>query len=225
MTMSVDNSVYGARAFRYRLSPEKVRARSFSRAPLGRRGVSEDEVSQFCGRLAEEIAVWSAENAALRTENDRLKTALRQWQSEQATKRADENWQSKKRTGTAEAAEAQPAGRPPSAIQAAAQVQREAEALLSRASGEADQAAERDRQPYEGVLREAQRRAEEESERVARAYRNRSGAQYAAEFEELERRLAWATAFLDTIETVEAQLRAARETLAYEVEHLAKLRR
>lgn len=224
MTTSVDNSVYGARAYRSRLSPEKIRARTFARAPLGRRGVSEDEVSRFCARLAEEIAVWSAENAALRTENDRLKTALRQWQSEQATKRADENWQSKRPSGSAGRAEPAPARPPLAPVQAATQVQREAEAILSRASGDGDQAGERDRRPYDAVLREAQRRADKEAEQVARAYRNRSGAQYAAEFEELERRLAWATAFLDTVETVEAQLRAARETLAYEVEHLAKLR-
>jgi hypothetical protein len=217
MTTSVDGAAYAARTYRSRLSPEKVRARTFSRAPLGRRGISEDEVSHFCGRLAEEIAAWAAENAALRTENDRLKTALRQWQSEQASKRADENWQSKK-PGAARVAAAQN-------VHAAAQVQREAEAILSRASSEGDQVADRDRRPYAAVLEEAQRRAEEEAERVARAYRTRAGAQYAAEFEELERRLAWAATFLDTIETVEAQLRAARETLAYQVEQLTNMRR
>jgi cell division septum initiation protein DivIVA len=226
MTTSVDNSVYGARAYRSRLSPEKIRARTFARAPLGRRGVSEDEVSRFCGRLAEEIAQWNAENAALRTENDRLKTALRQWQSEQATKRAGENWQSRKPSGSAGQAEPASARPPLATVQAATQVQREAEAILSRAAeSDGDQAVERDRRPYDAVLREAQRLADKEAEQVARAYRNRSGSQYAAEFEELERRLAWATAFLDTVETVEAQLRAARETLAYEVEHLSKLRR
>lgn len=216
MTTSVENAAYGTRTYRSRLSPEKVRARTFSRAPLGRRGVSEDDVSQFCGRLAEEIAAWMAENAALRTENDRLKTALRQWQSEQATKRADENWQSKKPQPTAAAVQAS---------RAAAQVQREAEAILARASQDEDVADVREKHPYEVVLQEAQRRADDEAERIARAYRTRAGTRYAAEFEELERRLAWATTFLDTIETVETQLRAARETLAYEVEHLAKLRR
>jgi cell division septum initiation protein DivIVA len=225
MTTPVDNSVHDARAYRSRLSPEKIRARTFSRAPLSRRGVSEDEVLQFCGRLAEEIAVWAAENAALRTENDRLKTALRQWQSEQANKRAGENWQSKKPAASTGRAEAQPARPPASTVHAVAQVQHEAEAILSRARSDSEQAAERERRPYDAVLREAQRRAEEEAEQVARAYRNRSGAQYAAEFEELERRLAWATAFLDTIETVEAQLRAARETLAEQMEHLASLKR
>jgi cell division septum initiation protein DivIVA len=216
MTTSVENAAYGARTYRSRLSPEKIRARTFSRAPLGRRGVSEDDVVQFCGRLAEEIAAWMAENAALRTENDRLKTALRQWQSEQATKRADENWQSKKPQPTPAAVQAS---------RAATQVQREAEAILARAATDVEQPETRDRHPYETVLQEAQRRADEEAERIARAYRNRAGTRYAAEFEELERRLAWATTFLETIEAVETQLRAARETLAYEVEHLAKLRR
>jgi cell division septum initiation protein DivIVA len=223
MTTSVESAVYSAQPQRSRLSPEKIRGRSFSRAPLGRRGISEDEVSQFCAEVAEEISRWETENATLRTENDRLKTALRQWQSEQASKRADENWQSRRPDGSGARGQAAPSRRAGSTVQAAAQVQREAEAILRRADG--DDATEGDRRPYDAVLREAQRRAEQEAERVARAYRGRAGAGYAAEFEELERRLAWATTFLDTIETVEAQLRAARETLAYQVEHLAKLRR
>jgi cell division septum initiation protein DivIVA len=222
MTTSVQSAVYRARPYGSRLSPEKVRGRGFSRAPLGRRGLSEDEVSQFCARVAEEISHWEAENANLRAENDRLKTALRQWQSEQASKRADENWQSRRPAGSGARGQAPPSRPAPSGVQTAGQVQREAEAILRRAGGDDD--ADRDREPYDAVLREAQRRAEQEAERVARAYRGRSGARYAAEFEELERRLAWATAFLDTIEGVEAQLRAARETLAYQVEHLAKLR-
>jgi cell division septum initiation protein DivIVA len=223
MTTSVERAVYSARTYRSRLSPDKVRGRSFSRAPLGRRGISEDEVNQFCGRMAEEISQWEAENAALRTENDRLKTALRQWQTEQATKRADENWQSRRSTGDGGRGEMS-SRRAASTVQAAAQVQREAEAILHRASGDAA-AADRDPRPYEAVLQEAQRRADKEAERVARAYRGRAGARYAAEFEELERRLAWATTFLSTIEAVEVQLRAARETLAFQVEHLGKLRR
>jgi cell division initiation protein len=223
MTTSVESAVYSARVYRSRLTPEKIRGRSFSRAPLGRRGISEDEVTQFCFQVADQISQWEAENAALRTENDRLKTALRQWQTEQATKRADENWHSRRPASSSGRSEAA-ARRAAANVQAAAQVQREAEAILRRAGG-ADQAAERDRGPYEAVLQEAQRRADTEAERVARAYRGRSGTRYAAEFEELERRLAWATTFLATIEAVEAQLRAARETLAFQVEHLAKLRR
>jgi cell division septum initiation protein DivIVA len=220
MTTSVERAVYSARPDRSRLSPEKVRGHSFTRAPLGRRGISEDEVSQFCGRVADEISQLAAENSALRTENDRLKTALRQWQTEQATKRADENWQSRRPSegGRGEAASRRAA----TTVQAAAQVQREAEAILRRASGDADQAT--DSGPYEAVLQEAQRRADKEAERVARSYRGRAGTRYAAEFEELERRLAWATTFLSTVEAVEAQLRAARESLAFQVEHLGKLR-
>jgi cell division septum initiation protein DivIVA len=223
MTRSVESAVYSAHTHQSRLSPEKIRGRSFTRAPLGRRGISEDEVSQFCVRVAEEISQWEMENATLRTENDRLKGALRQWQSEQASRRADENWQTRRPDTSGARGQAQPARRSASTVQAAAQVQREAEAILRRADGDDD--ADADRRPYDAVLREAQRRAEQEAERVARSYRGRAGARYAAEFEELERSLAWAATFLDTIETVEAQLRAARETLAYEVEHLAKLRR
>lgn len=223
MTRSVENTVYGARISPSRLSPEKIRAQTFSRVPLGRRGVSEEEVDQFCARLADEVAAWAAENAGLRSENDRLKTALRQWQSEQATKRAGVNWKSKKPGGRHCAAD-QPSRLPSETAQVAAQVQREAEAILRRAGNDGEQLGEPAVKPFDAVLREAQRLAEIESERVARSYRERAGSRYTAEFEELERRLAWAVTFLASVEEVEAQLRAARQTLAYQVEHLSKLR-
>lgn len=226
MTGSVENAVYGAPVRRSRMSPEKIRSHTFSRVPLGRRGVSEEEVDQFCGQLAEEVAVWAAENAALRTENDRLKTALRQWQSEQATRRAGVNWKSRKVNGPAGGDQsAGPVRLPSETAQLADQIQREAEAILSRAGRDSEQAEGPEIKPYDAVLREAQRLAELEAERVARTYRSRAGDQYTAEFEELERRLAWATAFLEAIEKVEAKLRAAKQTLAYHVEHFSKLRR
>lgn len=224
MTRSAENTAYGARTNPSRLSPEKVRAYTFSRVPLGRRGVSEEEVDQFRVRLAEEIAAWATENAGLRSENDRLKTALRQWQTEQATKRAGANWKIKKSDGRA-AGPSQPGRLPSETAQVAAQVQREAEAILKRVNNDGDQAVEPAVKPFDAVLREAQRLAEIESERVARSYRQRAALRYTAEFEELERRLAWATTFLASIEEVEAQLRAARQSLAFQVEHLSKLRK
>ncbi len=224
MTSSVENAVSGAHTGSSRLSPEKIRAYTFTRAALGRRGISEEDVDQFLGRMAEEVTAWAAENAALRTENDRLKSALRQWQSEQATKRAGVNWKSRKPNGPGAGGEQ--SGRLPSeTVHFADQVRREAEAILNRANAGADADQVEPVRPFEVVLREAQRLAELESERVARSYRESAGDQYTAEFEELGRRLAWATTFMTSLEEVETQLRAARETLAHQVEEMSRLGR
>ena len=133
MTTSVESAVYSVRPYGSRLPRRRSGAVRFSRAPLGRRGISEDEVSQFCVRVAEEVSRLEAENATLRTENDRLKTALRQWQSEQASKRAD-NWQSRRPDGPSAYGQAQTSRRAAPTTAAAAQVQREAEAILRRAA-------------------------------------------------------------------------------------------
>ena len=51
--------------------------------------------------------------------------------------------------------------------------------------------------------------------------RAREGENHSPELEDLERRLAWARTFLASLETVETQLRTAREALSYEFEKLA----
>jgi DivIVA domain-containing protein len=39
----------------HRLTPERVRRTQFSRTPIGRRGLSEDEVTDFLHRIADEL--------------------------------------------------------------------------------------------------------------------------------------------------------------------------
>jgi cell division initiation protein len=192
--------------------PDTIRAWAFSRIPLGRRGLNEREVEQFRDRMADEVDGWIDENAALRAENDRLKTALRQWQSEQASGRIGPRF----RGGTAGKGSA-------AQVSLLNVVLQEAEAVLAREHTYSKRMTDHARAQYEGVLREAERHAVEEAERAVHAYRNRSGGRYAAEFEELERRLAWVTSFVSTVQAVEDQLKAAREALTLEVQQLSAL--
>lgn len=55
------------------LTPQRVREASFSSVRLGRRGVDENEVREFCARVAEEIARMMAERVNLEEEVLRLR--------------------------------------------------------------------------------------------------------------------------------------------------------
>lgn len=61
------------------LSPGEVRAATFTRTPLGRRGFDEDEVVRYLDRLAGEIATRDDAIGRLMHENRKLRHALREW--------------------------------------------------------------------------------------------------------------------------------------------------
>jgi cell division initiation protein len=160
-------------------------------------------------RVADEMTALHQDLAELWAENDRLRNFYRE-RGEQMDGQAD-------RTGKA-APQRQPTVE---AVNLLSRAQQQADSLIAQARDYARQVADQARRQYHDVLREAQRQAQEEAERAVLVYRARAGTHYTAEFEELERRLAWARAFLDAIQSVEAQLKTAREALAYEVEKLA----
>ncbi|WBB82383.1 DivIVA domain-containing protein [Micromonospora sp. WMMD882] len=64
------------------LRPWQVRGKLFT--PRGRHGVDAAEVRHFLDRVADDLTACYAEVARAHAENDRIKTALRQWQSELA---------------------------------------------------------------------------------------------------------------------------------------------
>ena len=64
------------------LSPRDLRAATFGRTPLGRRGFDEYEVVRYLDRVAGEIAIRDAAIARLIHDNDKLKHALREWHRE-----------------------------------------------------------------------------------------------------------------------------------------------
>lgn len=189
-----------------RLTPARVRSTRFTRTPIGRRGFSEEEVSLFVQRVADEISARDAAEAALRAEIGRTKSLLVQWQSDQREQRGD--------TGTT-------AARPNvEAINILSQAQQEADAYVAQAQEYCRRLALDAQQHAEAILVDAQARAEQAAEEAVRGYRARAGNRYTAEYEDLERRLAWARTFVTSLETVETQLRATREALAYEFSKL-----
>lgn len=64
-----------------RLHPEQVRRIRFRRTRLGRRGLAEEQVYAFLRAVVDELTARDGVEASLQAENVRLKTALRQWQS------------------------------------------------------------------------------------------------------------------------------------------------
>jgi hypothetical protein len=66
----------------------------------------------------------------------------------------------------------------------------------------------------------AQARADHAADAAVHGYRARAGDAYTPQFEELARRLTWARTFVTSLESVEVQLRTAREALAYEFDRL-----
>jgi DivIVA domain-containing protein len=188
--------------FRRVLTPEQIRSITFSKSPIGRRGVDANEVELFQRRLAEEIAAGEAENARLRAEVDRLRDWYRARgenvdQSAAAAPRADV-------TAVNMLSEAQ--------LQAEAYIA-QAEAHCRRLTGDA-------RRQAGALLAEAQQRAEAAAQRAVQAYRAEAGNDHAASVEEFERRMAWLRAFCHA---VQVQLHAASDAFAQEVDKLARL--
>jgi DivIVA domain-containing protein len=182
------------------LTPDRVRSTVFSRAALSRRGYSEEEVRGFLGRIAEEIAAADAEKARLREEINRLKIAMREWQSKQADQR----------TRSLPSVEA---------VNVLSAAQQQADAYVAQAQEYCRQLTEHTRQQADAIMLEAQKRASVAAEQAAYSYRRQAGAHYTAEIEELERRATWLRTF---VQAVQVQMRAASEAFSREVEKLAE---
>ncbi|AVT39316.1 hypothetical protein C6W10_25975 [Plantactinospora sp. BB1] len=67
--------------------PGQVRAATFPLTAFGRRGYQPSEVRRLLAALAETLTVLQDELAMVRTDNERLKVHLRQWQSRNSSGR------------------------------------------------------------------------------------------------------------------------------------------
>ncbi|GLY66763.1 DivIVA domain-containing protein [Amycolatopsis taiwanensis] len=188
--------------FRRVLTPEQVRSITFSKSPLGRRGVDPSEVELFQRRLAEEIAAGEAENARLRAEVERLRDWYRQ-RGENVDQAAPKR-QHVDVTAVNMLSEAQ--------VQAEAYIA-QAEAHCRRLTGDA-------RRQAGALLEEARQRAEAAAQEAVQTYRAEAGTDHAASVEEFERRMAWLRAFCHA---VQVQLHAASDAFAQEVDKLARM--
>ncbi len=207
------------------LSPEQIRSYQLSRTSIGRRGYHEQDVDLLLRRLAADVEGWIAENTGLREEAYRLKDALAQeWRSRSSNAKehqAEDNQQPHEAPTDWFGNQAVGATQPPvEAVNLLSRAQREADSLVARARQYARDVAEHAEQHYQEVLRQAQAAAQAEAEQAIHAYRATAGSSYTPEFEEFAQRLAWVRTFMASMEAAEAQIRTAREALAFEVNKL-----
>jgi DivIVA domain-containing protein len=185
------------------LSPDRVRTIAFTRTSLARRGYDIEEVQLFLHRVAEEIAASESEKIRLQAEIVRL----RNWYRERGVD------VDAPRTPTSSRVNAQ-------AVNMLSEAQLQAEAYISQAEAYSRRLTTEARQHAETILRDAEERAEAAADEAVVAYRHNSGNHYAAELEEMERRLAWLRTFCHAIQV---QLRAASDAFTREVDKLGEL--
>lgn len=189
----------------HRLTPERVRSIRFGRTPIGRRGLNEDEVAQFQERVAAELAERDAAEAALRAKIEHYKRSLIQWQREHSGDPYGE-----------QATGGQVATRPTvEAVNILSRAQQEADAYIAQTQQYCRQLADEAQAHAEQLLAEARTQAEQLLAEPMRLAKDAASANI-TDLADLERRLTWARSFIASLEAVEAQLRTAREALAYE---------
>lgn len=192
-----------------RLTPDRVRSMQFSRTPLGRRGVSEEEVRAFVARVAEDIAARDASEASLRATIAHYKNTIAHWQTDETGSRPVE----------------MPTPEPTvDAVNILSRAQQEADTYVAQTQEYCRRLALDARQHAEEILDDARACAEEAAAEAEAAHRAAGAGEAAADvgvdLQELERRLVWARTFIASLETVEAQLRTAREALSYEFDRM-----
>jgi cell division septum initiation protein DivIVA len=187
-----------------------VRSMQFSRTPIGRRGVSEEEVRAFVTRVAEDIAARDASEASLRATIAHYKNTIAHWQTDESGSRPVE----------------MPDPRPTiDAVNILSRAQQEADTYVAQTQEYCRRLALDARRHAEEILDDARARAEEAAAEAEAAYRAAAagaanGADVGVDLQELEHRLVWARTFIASLETVEAQLRTAREALSYEFDRM-----
>jgi DivIVA domain-containing protein len=200
--MSTAN-IHSASRLRIPMSPDQIRRLNLPRAGMGRRGYSEPHVDALLERLAVDAEHASDINQALRSQLEHAKDALKQWHVDYKKKLGQTN-----ETVTMDA------------INLMSRVRRQADGLVARAQDYAASVSWDAQHQAETIFAAAQRRAEVEAEQAAQVYRHESGSQYAAEIEEMKRRIAWLQAFTHA---VQMQLATAAQAFVDELGRLAEI--
>jgi cell division initiation protein len=204
--MHPDSEGTGRHDWSRRMSVERIRSARFGRTPLGRRGFSEDEVTDFLHRIAEEVSALEADLAIQRAENARIKGALRDWQSQAGGARG-------MRAATST---------PVEAINLLSRAQRQIEAQVAETERYCRLREQEARQRYDEIVNNARQHAKEDAERVVRAYRASAGSEYSPEGERAERTAVWVNALLRSLDALAAHVDATRRSFAVEVQKLTE---
>jgi len=210
MSDDLGGSVVPDRLMAPPLTPQQVRATTFGRTQLGRRGLNEEEVADFLDRVAEDIARRDRSEAHARANAERHKNALRAWSIEHAQAR-----------GLGWAPERRPAGPSLEAINLMSQTQQSCDRYIRETQTYCRRLAEQAEQHANQIIDEARHHAASAAEQAVHEYRVGAGAAYTPEGEELQHRLVWMRTFIDSLGSLESQLTAARDALEHDLRRLA----
>jgi DivIVA domain-containing protein len=210
MSDDLDEAVVPDRLEAMPLTPQQVRATTFGRTPLGRRGFNEDEVVEFLDRVAEDLARRDRSEAHTRANAERHKNALRAWSVEHAQSR-----------GLGWAPDPRPPGPRLEAINLMSQTQQSCDRYIRETQTYCRRLAEQAEQHANQIIDEARHHAARAAERAAHEYRAEAGAAYTPEGEELQHRLVWMRTFIDSLGSLESQLSAARDALEHDLRRLS----
>lgn len=195
--------------YSYRSSGAKVTAGQINNArfpmtSLTRRGYQPDEVHRFLEKVADELASRDQREAALQADADKLREALRSWQSQQSDKRMQQTV----KTPTSDA------------VMLVARAQQQAESYVDQAQNYSRQIIGQAREQAAELMRRTQEKAQLEADRAVAEYRDQNLGRADREAEDRIRQLVKARSFLEAVEVAEEQLRMTRQRLEAEVAKL-----
>ncbi|THV21740.1 DivIVA domain-containing protein [Glycomyces paridis] len=177
----------------------------FSMTSLTRRGYQPDEVHRFLTRIADELASRDQREAALRADAEKLKEALRSWQSQQSSQRLQA---------------ASPTTPTSTAVNLISQAQQQAEGYVNQAQHYSRQIIAQARAQASELMRQTQERAKAEADRAVADFRRVNDGHSDREAEERIRQLVRTRSYLDAVEVAEEQLRLTRAGLEKEIAKL-----
>ncbi len=196
--------MYSYRSTGSKVTAGQVNNARFPMTSLTRRGYQPDEVHRFLEKVADELASRDQREAALQADADKLREALRSWQSQESDKRLRQSVQ----TPTS------------NAVMLVARAQQQAESYVDQAQHYSRQIIGQARSQAAELMQRAQEQAEAEAERAVAEYRDQNRGHDDDEAEERLGRLVKARSFLEAVEVAEEQLRLTREHLETEVAKL-----
>jgi len=197
--------MYNYRSSGVKVTVGQVNNARFSMTSLTRRGYQPDEVHSFLERVADELASRDQREAALRTDAEKLKQALRSWQSQQNSQRLQAPMPTTPTT---------------TAVNLVSQAQQQAESYVNQAQHYSRQIIAQARAQASELMRHTQERAKGEADRAVAEYRRDNDGRHDRAAEERIRQLVRARSFLEAVEVAEEQLRLTREGLEQEVAKL-----
>ncbi|HEU5129294.1 MAG TPA: DivIVA domain-containing protein [Glycomyces sp.] len=197
-------TMYTYRSSGPRVTAGQVNKARFSMTSLTRRGYQPDEVHRFLEKIADELASRDQREAALQADADKLREALRSWQSQQSDKRLQET----AKTPTSDA------------VMLVARAQQQAESYVDQAQNYSRQIIGQAREQAAELMRRTQEKAQVEADRAVAEYRDQNLGRADREAEDRIRQMVKARSFLEAVEVAEEQLRMTRQRLEAEVAKL-----